>query len=136
MVAVLVYSGANFDALNLPRANSFTVSILTDYRCDYASLPTLIVRFIQLGSTVRFRFFPAVSSLWAFSKEYPPDGEEKLIQQILEISSFSMKAKPHPPTRRDQHPKSHGYIQGEFIVEGNISDRLPDGFSQQDFQLR
>ncbi len=75
------------------------------------------------------------SQSFELGKEYPPDGEEKLIQQILEISSFSMKAKPHPPTRRDQHPKSHGYIQGEFIVEGNISDRLPDGFSQQDFQV-
>jgi hypothetical protein len=43
MVTALVYSGANFDALNLPRVNSFTVSILTDYDGDYSRFPALIV---------------------------------------------------------------------------------------------
>jgi hypothetical protein len=75
------------------------------------------------------------TQLFELGKEYPPDGEEALIQKILEMSNLSMEAKPHPPTLRDQHPKSHGYLEGEFIVEDNISDKLPDGFTQKDFKI-
>jgi catalase len=60
-------------------------------------------------------------------REYPPEGEELLIEKILEISKFSMEHKPHPPTLRDQHPKSHGYVEGEFIVEENIADEFKVG---------
>jgi len=60
-------------------------------------------------------------------REYPPNGEELLIQKILAMSQFSMENKPHPPTRRDQHPKSHGYVEGEFIVEEYISDSFKVG---------
>ena len=60
-------------------------------------------------------------------REYPPEGEELLIEQILAISKFSMEHRPHPPTPRDQHPKSHGYVKGELIVEENISDDLKVG---------
>lgn len=63
----------------------------------------------------------AVDSL-ELGREYPPEGEELLIKQILKISKLSMEHKPHPPTLRDQHPKSHGYVEGEFIIEENISD--------------
>jgi catalase len=63
----------------------------------------------------------------ALGKEYPPNGEELLIEQMLTISKFSMENKPHPPTLRDQHPKSHGYLEGEFIVEENIPDYLKVG---------
>jgi hypothetical protein len=61
------------------------------------------------------------------SREYPPEGEELQIEQILTVSKFSMERKPHPPTRRDQHPKSHGYLQGELIVEENIADDFKVG---------
>jgi hypothetical protein len=57
-------------------------------------------------------------------REYPPESEGLLIEEILKISKFSMENKPHPPTLRDQHPKSHGYVKGEFIVEENIPDPL------------
>jgi catalase len=60
-------------------------------------------------------------------REDPPEGEELLIQKILTMSRSSMEHKPHPPTPRDQHPKSHGYVEGEFIVEENISDDLKIG---------
>jgi catalase len=60
-------------------------------------------------------------------KEYKPEGEELLIEQILAISKFSMEHKPHPPTLRDQHPKSHGYVEGELIVEENIADDFQVG---------
>jgi catalase len=63
----------------------------------------------------------------ALGKEYPPNGEELLIEQMLTISRFSMENKPHPPTLRDQHPKSHGYLEGEFIVEENIPEHLKVG---------
>ncbi|MFM7711716.1 MAG: catalase, partial [Microcystis sp.] len=60
-------------------------------------------------------------------REYTPEGEELLIEQILAISKFSMEHRPHPPTLRDQHPKSHGYVEGELIVEENISDDFKVG---------
>jgi catalase len=60
-------------------------------------------------------------------REYPPENEELLIEQVLANSKFSMEHKPHPPTPRDQHPKSHGYVEGEFIVEENIPDSFKVG---------
>lgn len=65
-------------------------------------------------------------------KEYPPAGEEALIQKIMEISQASMtrRGEEHPPTPRDQHPKSHGYVHGEFTVL-DAFEGLPNGFEQQ-----
>ena len=60
-------------------------------------------------------------------KEYPPQGEEAQIEQILTISKLSMQHRPHPPMQRDQHPKSHGYIQGELIVEEDIPENMKIG---------
>ena len=60
-------------------------------------------------------------------KEYPPQGEEALIEQILTISKLSMKGKPHPPMLRDQHPKSHGCVEGELIVEKDIPETMKVG---------
>jgi catalase len=60
-------------------------------------------------------------------KEYPPQGEEAQIEQILTISKLSMQHKPHPPMLRDQHPKSHGYVQGELIVEEDIPETMKVG---------
>lgn len=60
-------------------------------------------------------------------QEYPPQEEEAQIEQILAISKLSMEHKPHPPMRRDQHPKSHGCVAGEFIVEQNIPEDMKVG---------
>lgn len=60
-------------------------------------------------------------------REYPPQGEELLIERILAISKFSMEHKPHPPTLRDQHPKSHAFVEGELIVEENIPNDFKVG---------
>jgi catalase len=60
-------------------------------------------------------------------KEYPPEGEELLIEQIMIISKVSMEGKPHPPTPRDQHPKSHGYVQAELVVDDHIPNDLKVG---------
>jgi catalase len=71
-----------------------------------------------------------------FGKEYPPAGEEALIQKIMEISQASMKLRGenHPPTPRDQHPKSHGYVHGEFTVLESF-EGLPHGFNEQDLKV-
>lgn len=60
-------------------------------------------------------------------KEYPPQGEEAQIEQILAISKLAMEHKPHPPMQRDQHPKSHGCVAGEFRVEEHIPEDMKVG---------
>jgi catalase len=60
-------------------------------------------------------------------KEYPPQEEEAQIEQILTMSKLSMQHKPHPPMLRDQHPKSHGCVQGELIVEEDIPENMKIG---------
>lgn len=60
-------------------------------------------------------------------KEYPPQEEEAQIEKILTMSKLSMQHKPHPPMLRDQHPKSHGYVQGQFIVEEDIPETMKVG---------
>jgi catalase len=60
-------------------------------------------------------------------QEYPPAGEAAQIEQIFAISQSSMEHKPHPPTPRDQHPKSHGYVQGEFTISADLPDELKVG---------
>jgi catalase len=65
-------------------------------------------------------------------KEYPPVGEEAEIQAVMEITKKKMLAQGNsPPTRRDQHPKSHGYLVGEFIVAENIPNELRVGIFAQ-----
>jgi catalase len=65
-------------------------------------------------------------------QEYPPDGEAAEIQAVMDVTKNQMLAQTgRPPTRRDQHPKSHGYLVGEFIVEDNIADELKVGLFAQ-----
>ena len=64
-------------------------------------------------------------------KEYPPQGEEAQIEQILTISKLSMQHKPHPPMLRDQHPKSHGCVEGELIVEEDIPENMKVGIFKE-----
>ncbi len=68
-----------------------------------------------------------MTELLELGREYPPKDEELLIEQLLAHSKTSMEHKPHPPTPRDQHPKSHGYVEGEFIVEASLPDDLKVG---------
>ncbi len=60
-------------------------------------------------------------------KEYPPPEEEAQIDRLVAISKRSMGNKPHPPMFRDQHPKSHGCVKGEFVVEANIPEVMKVG---------
>jgi catalase len=60
-------------------------------------------------------------------KEYPPQGEEAQIEQILKVSKLSMEHQDHRPMLRSQHPKSHGCVQGELIVEEDIPETMKVG---------
>jgi catalase len=60
-------------------------------------------------------------------KEYPPTEEETLIDRLVAGSKQSMQGKPRPPMLRDQHPKSHGCVKGQFIVEANIPESMKVG---------
>jgi catalase len=60
-------------------------------------------------------------------KEYPPPEEEAQIDRLVAGSKALMERKPHPPMLRDQHPKSHGFVKGQFIVETNIPDVIKVG---------
>ncbi len=60
-------------------------------------------------------------------KEYPPPEEEVQIDRLVAASKLSMEHKPHPPMLRDQHPKSHGCVEGQFMVEPNIPEAMKVG---------
>ena len=60
-------------------------------------------------------------------QEYFPDDEAEVIEKLVKIFEFLMKSYQFSPTPRTQHPKSHGYVQGEFRIEKNIPDQLKVG---------
>ncbi|MBW4619643.1 MAG: catalase family protein [Cyanosarcina radialis HA8281-LM2] len=63
-------------------------------------------------------------------REYPPPGEEADIQKIQEAIEQQLDRDYQQgirPVRRDQHPKAHGCVQAEFIVDDNLPERLRYG---------
>jgi hypothetical protein len=63
-------------------------------------------------------------------KEYPPPGEEANIEQVRQIIRQKLEQDYPPsirPARRDQHPKAHGCVKAEFIVDDNLPDRFRYG---------
>ncbi|MDJ0597375.1 MAG: catalase family protein [Crocosphaera sp.] len=56
-----------------------------------------------------------------------PEDEEQTIEELVKIFEFLMRDYRFSPTPRTQHPKSHGYVQGEFIIEENIPDQFKVG---------
>ncbi len=60
-------------------------------------------------------------------QEYFPEDEAQTIEELVNIFEFLMRDYKFSPTPRTQHPKSHGYLQGEFIIEENIPDQLKVG---------
>jgi catalase len=70
------------------------------------------------------------TSTLELGKEYPPEGEEKLIAELMQGFEASMLGKTKP-TPRDQHPKSHGYVKAEFIVADNLADDLRVGIFKE-----
>ncbi len=63
------------------------------------------------------------------SKEHPPSGEEEAIQKITDLLRNKMKRENPPPNRmqRDAHPKQHGLVKAEFIVEPDLPADLRVG---------
>ncbi|MEI7730231.1 MAG: catalase family protein [Verrucomicrobiota bacterium] len=74
----------------------------------------------------------------ALGEEYIPDGEEAQINQLVALHrDVQEKAdRKHAPVPRGQHPKQHGLVRAQFIVEPNLPANLRHGvFSQpQTFQ--
>ena len=62
-------------------------------------------------------------------EEYPPADEDQQMRVLHTVSQAEMKLKGdrHPPTHRDQHPKSHGYLCGEFTIHADLPAQLAHG---------
>jgi hypothetical protein len=62
-------------------------------------------------------------------QEYPPPNEAADIAAIAETLSEKVRRDYPPGTRalRDAHPKGHGTVKGEFIVEDNLPEKCRYG---------
>lgn len=56
------------------------------------------------------------------AQENPPEGEAEAIQKLMTLLKDKMKREnPQPkPMQRDAHPKIHGLVKAEFIIEPNL----------------
>lgn len=67
-------------------------------------------------------------------QEYPSPEEEAAIASIEQITLDKL-AQDYPPNskpvRRDQHPKSHGCVKAEFIINDNLPEKLRCGIFKQ-----
>jgi hypothetical protein len=65
----------------------------------------------------------------ALGEEFVPAGEEAMIDQIVaihrNIQEFSDRK--HNPVPRGQHPKQHGCVRADFIVESDLPETLRHG---------
>src|SRR5687768_3539011 len=60
--------------------------------------------------------------------EYPPSEEAGVVEQMVAEMKFQLlKLYPSGGTLRQAHPKMHGNVQAEFIVEPNLPDELKIG---------
>ncbi len=59
-------------------------------------------------------------------EERPATGEDALIARVLEISLALLDTTARP-VRRGQHPKHHGCVRAEFIVEPDLPEDLRHG---------
>ncbi len=67
----------------------------------------------------------------ALGEEYAPEGEDKLIEAVTRVSLEKLRSdsvgRGDIPVPRGQHPKSHGCVRAEFIVESRIPPELKHG---------
>jgi catalase len=62
------------------------------------------------------------------AEEYPPPGEAAVIGDLAErLKQKIIQDNPTGIMRRDAHPKMHGLVKAEFIVEANLPDDLRIG---------
>lgn len=64
-------------------------------------------------------------------KEYPQPGEEQDIEDMIRTILQHLE-KTYPPGRslRQFHPKMHGFLAAEFIVDANLPANMRHGFLQ------
>lgn len=68
----------------------------------------------------------------ALGEERIPPDEEELIEELVQIGKKSMEHNdPNRLKLRDQHPKSHGCIKGQFIVEAGIPHEMKVGIFKE-----
>src|SRR5437764_9423399 len=67
---------------------------------------------------------PAVREL---AKEYPLPNEAQLIQELLAIRRKSVKQATSGKFVRESHPKHHGCVKAEFIIEPALPEELRVG---------
>ena len=79
------------------------------------------------------RITPVKSGGIALGEEYIPVGEAAQIDQIVALHrDVQEKAdRKHTPIPRGQHPKQHGLVRAQFIVEPNLPAQLRHGIFGQ-----
>lgn len=65
----------------------------------------------------------------ALGEEFVPAGEEAEIDKIVAIHRYvqEFSDRNHTPVPRGQHPKQHGCVRAEFIVESDLPEALRYG---------
>lgn len=61
------------------------------------------------------------------AKEYPPPNEAELIQQLLALREKRVVRGPAGTFIRESHPKHHGCVRAEFVVEPDLPEDLRVG---------
>ena len=57
------------------------------------------------------------------AQEYSPPGEEPYINDLAQrLKAKIIKDNPTGIMRRDAHPKMHGVVKAEFIIEPNLPE--------------
>jgi hypothetical protein len=66
------------------------------------------------------------------AKEYPPINEQKHIDSLIRRLRAKMERDyANSRTLRDAHPKMHGCLRGEFVIEPNLSEEWRIGIFSQ-----
>jgi catalase len=66
------------------------------------------------------------------AQEYPPPGEAAVIADLAErLKQRIIKNNPTGIMRRDAHPKMHGLVKAEFIVEPDLPEELRVGLFRE-----
>ena len=66
------------------------------------------------------------------AQEDPPAGEEAFIRDLADrLKAKIIKENPTGIMRRDAHPKMHGVVKAEFIVEQDLPEALRVGIFKE-----
>lgn len=66
------------------------------------------------------------------AQEYPPPGEAEFTRDLAErLKAKIIKDNPTGIMRRDAHPKMHGVVKAEFMIEPNLPEQLRVGIFKE-----